>query len=149
MFHADDQGTLLAVPPPATEADTGTERPLKIPVVDDNTDAALMLAMYLETAGHDVLVEHGSIQALGRVRTDLPDVCLLDIGLPEMNGDEMARRLRAEPATAKLMLLAVTGYGQAQDIENSMAAGYSHHLVKPVDTAELDRLLARHAHAHS
>jgi PAS domain S-box-containing protein len=115
---------------------------LRILVVDDNADAAEMLAMFLEASGHHVLVEHEPRQALERARMDTPDVCLIDIGLPDMDGNELARLLRAQPATSDAVLIAVTGYGQEHDRQNSLAAGFSHHLVKPVDTAKLVALLA-------
>lgn len=112
-------------------------RKRRILVVDDNIDAAQMLAMYLEVAGHEVFVEHGSMQGWQRARTELPDVCILDIGLPEMDGNELARRLRADPETARAVLIAVTGYAQDQDREKALASGFDHHLAKPVDTAKL------------
>jgi signal transduction histidine kinase/CheY-like chemotaxis protein/PAS domain-containing protein len=116
---------------------------LRLLVVDDNTDAARMLAMFLEASGHHVLVEHGSHRALERARIEPPDVCLLDIGLPDMDGNELARRLRAQPETSGAVLIAVTGYGQEHDRESALAAGFDHHLVKPVDTATLTALIAR------
>jgi CheY-like chemotaxis protein len=115
---------------------------LRMMVVDDNVDAAEMLAMLLEASGHEVLVEHGSRKALERAREVAPQVCLLDIGLPEIDGNELARRLRAQPETANSVLIAVTGYGQESDREQVLAAGFDHHLVKPVDTRELASLLA-------
>ena len=117
-------------------------KPLKILLVDDNEDAAAMLAMFLETCGHQILVEHGSHRALERAQVELPDVCLLDIGLPEMDGNELAQRLRAIPATARIVLIAVTGYGQDHDRKGSAAAGFDHHMVKPVDTGKLAAVLA-------
>lgn len=115
---------------------------LRVLVVDDNRDAAAMLAFLLEAAGHEVLVEHESARALERARIELPDVCLLDIGLPEMDGNELALRLRAQPETANAVLIAVTGYGQDEDRKNALAAGFDHHLVKPVDTKKLASILA-------
>ncbi len=115
---------------------------LRILVVDDNVDAAAMLAMLLEASGHEVLVEHASRKALERAREEKPQVCLLDIGLPEIDGNELAQRLRAQPETAKSVLIAVTGYGQEQDRKQTLAAGFDHHLVKPVDTKKLAFLLA-------
>jgi PAS domain S-box-containing protein len=112
-------------------------RSLRVLVVDDNADAAAMLAMLLEAAGHQVSVEHGSVRAVERARAEAPDVCLLDIGLPEMDGNELAKRLRRQPETASAVLVAVTGYGQETDREHSRVAGFDHHLVKPVDTAKL------------
>jgi signal transduction histidine kinase len=114
---------------------------LKILIVDDNDDAANMLCMFLEVLGHQTSVEHSSLRALERARIELPDVCLLDIGLPEMDGNELARRLRGQPETAKTVLIAVTGYGQDNDRKNSLAAGFDHHMVKPVNTAQLATLL--------
>jgi PAS domain S-box-containing protein len=117
-------------------------QPLKILVVDDNVDAAAMLRMLLEASGHQVYVEHGARQALERADLELPDVCLLDIGLPEMDGHELARRLRAQPTTANAVLIAVTGYGQKNDQKNALAAGFDHHLTKPVDVKKLTSILA-------
>jgi signal transduction histidine kinase/CheY-like chemotaxis protein len=115
---------------------------LKILVVDDNVDAAAMLSMYLEAYGHRVFVEHGARRGLERATLELPDVCLLDIGLPEMDGYELAQRLRAQPATANAVLIAVTGYAQENDQKNAMATGFNHHLTKPVDIKKLISILA-------
>ena len=113
--------------------------PLRILVVDDNEDAADTLAMLLEVSGHEVLVEHSPHKALARAGDAAPKVCLLDIGLPDMDGAELARRLRAMPETAGALLVAVTGYGQENDRARTREAGFDHHLVKPID---LDRLYA-------
>ena len=115
---------------------------LKLMVVDDNVDAAETLAMLLEAAGHEVVVEHDSRRAIERARLAPPDACLLDIGLPEIDGNELARRLRAQAETADCVLIAVSGYGQEQDRRRAMEAGFSHHLVKPVDFEQLAELLA-------
>ncbi|MDB5727329.1 MAG: domain S-box protein [Noviherbaspirillum sp.] len=115
---------------------------LRLMVVDDNADAAGMLAMVLEAAGHEVIVEHDSRRALERAHSECPDAFLLDIGLPEIDGIELARRLRSRPESASSVLIAVTGYGQGQDKRNTAAAGFDHHFVKPVDTAQLTLLLA-------
>lgn len=117
------------------------DKTLKVMVVDDNADAANMLAMFLEALGHEVLVEHKAVQALQRARAELPQVCILDIGLPDIDGTELARQLRSDPATGNMVLIAVTGYGQEQDREKSRAAGFDHHLVKPVDMSKLMNLL--------
>jgi PAS domain S-box-containing protein len=115
---------------------------LRLMVVDDNVDAASMLAMYLKAAGHEVFVEHDSRRALERARIEAPDVCLLDIGLPGMDGNELACRIRAQPETANAVLIAVTGYGQEHDRKNTASAGFHHHFVKPVDSSKLTSLLA-------
>ena len=114
---------------------------LRIMVVDDNVDAASTLAMLLEAFGHEVLVEHRPLLAIERAKTALPKVFLLDIGLPEMNGYELATRLRAQPENADAVLIAVTGYGQERDRLRTRAAGFDHHLVKPVDPDQLIALL--------
>lgn len=119
-----------------------SENRLRILVVDDNADAANMLGMYLEAMGHEVIVEHGPRRALERARIEKPRVCILDIGLPDMDGNELARRLLAQSETASATLIAVTGYGQDQDRKNALAAGFAHHLVKPVDTGKLTAILS-------
>ncbi|MFK3736932.1 hybrid sensor histidine kinase/response regulator [Massilia sp. TN1-12] len=119
-----------------------TASALRILVVDDNVDAAAMLGTVLESEGHHVAVEVGSRAALARARVERPQVCLLDIGLPEIDGNELAMRLRAQPETAGAVLIAVSGYGHDSDRRQSLAAGFSHHLVKPVDPAHLIDILA-------
>ncbi|MCC6070030.1 PAS domain-containing protein [Massilia sp. GCM10020059] len=129
--------------PDTAQADPA--RVMKVMVVDDNTDAAEMLAMYVEALGHEVAVEYSSAKALALAQAVRPDVCLLDIGLPDMDGYELARRLRADDATASSVLVAVTGYGQEQDRSRTRAAGFDHHFVKPVNTAALAELLRKAA----
>jgi PAS domain S-box-containing protein len=124
------------------DAAGGARRPLRVLVVDDNVDAAATLGMLLEACGYLVDVEHESHRALERARQQRPGVALLDIGLPDMDGNELARRLRADPQTGAIVLVAVTGYGQEQDRRAAFEAGFDHHLVKPVDMDELARLLA-------
>jgi CheY-like chemotaxis protein len=121
-----------------------SKHPLRILVVDDNADAAHMLALYLETLGHQVLLEHTSQGAIACARLERPDACILDIGLPDMDGHALARRLRSEPETAHALLIAVTGYGQEHDRLNSITAGFDQHLVKPVDVSKLASLLDQH-----
>lgn len=116
---------------------------LRILVVDDNEDAASLLAMLLEASGHHVTVEHSSRRALVRAKQEAPHVCILDIGLPEMDGLELATRLRAQPETASALLIAVTGYGRDEDRKQTQAAGFAHHLVKPADIKLLASIIAR------
>ena len=132
---APGQGPALAAAPVVRQC---------ILVVDDNVDAAQVLAMYLEVSGHDILVEHDATRALETARRKRPDVCVLDIGLPDIDGYQLARMLRSDPATAQGLLIALTGYGQEQDRARAVAAGFDHHLVKPVDSATLLGLIAAH-----
>ncbi|HEY1230958.1 MAG TPA: ATP-binding protein, partial [Ramlibacter sp.] len=136
----------LAERAPAAQGGSGGEDaagagPLRILVVDDNEDAADTLAMLLEVSGHEVMVEHSPHRALARAKEAAPQVCLLDIGLPDMDGAELARRLRALPETAPALLVAVTGYGQDSDRARTRDAGFDHHLVKPIDLDKLQALL--------
>ncbi|NHZ89813.1 PAS domain-containing protein [Massilia sp. CCM 8733] len=126
----------------APERLAGQPRTLDILVVDDNVDAAAMLAMLLEAAGHRMTVEHSARDALARIETARFDVCLLDIGLPEMDGNALAARLRGHPHTRGALLVAITGYGQESDRQRSEAAGFDQHMVKPVDTGRLMDVLA-------
>jgi PAS domain S-box-containing protein len=116
-------------------------RGLRIMVVDDNVDAATMMSMLLQASGHEVIVEHGPRRALERSRSENIDVFILDIGLPEIDGNELAQRLRNQGETSNAMLIAVTGYGQDSDRQATAAAGFNHHLVKPVDPGKLESLL--------
>lgn len=115
----------------------------KVMVVDDNADAANLLAMLLETQGHEVIVENDSRRALERARRERPHAFLLDIGLPGMDGNELARQLRLLPESANACLIAVTGYGQEQDRRTTTAAGFDHHFVKPVNMTKLTSILAQ------
>ena len=128
-------------PPSSLPYVAGNVQVMHIMVVDDNVDAATTVAMLLEMDGHTVSVAHSAEQALAvlAAASNPPQAFLLDIGLPGMDGFELARRLRAAPATAGATLIALTGYGQPQDRERSYAAGFDHHVEKPVDP---DRLLA-------
>jgi signal transduction histidine kinase/DNA-binding NarL/FixJ family response regulator len=115
---------------------------LKVMIVDDNADAAQMLGLFLQASGHQVMVENGARQALERSRVERPDACLLDIGLPGIDGLELARLLRQQPETRHAVLIAITGYGQDHDREAALAGDFDHYFVKPVDTRQLEALLA-------
>ncbi|MFD2366900.1 ATP-binding protein [Pseudoduganella sp. GCM10020061] len=114
---------------------------LRILLVDDNEDAASMLAMVLEASGHRVTVETSSARALERASSAPFDVGVLDIGLPEMDGYELARRIRTLPGNGSMLLIAVTGYGHENDREKAAAAGFNHHFVKPVDSRKIMSVL--------
>jgi signal transduction histidine kinase/ActR/RegA family two-component response regulator len=116
---------------------------LRLMVVDDNVDAAQMLAALLEVQGYAVSVEYDARGALERARREQPDVMLLDIGLPDMDGYALARRLRAQPENAGAMLVALTGYGQNQDRTAAEQAGFDHYLVKPADLDQVNQVLAQ------
>jgi PAS domain S-box-containing protein len=124
--------------PPQTSSES---RPWKILVVDDNADAADTMGMLLEALGYEVLVEYGSHDALKRARKDKPDICLLDIGLPEIDGNDLAQYLRILPETQNAILVAISGYGQEQDRNRAFEAGFNHHFAKPVDISKLAKLL--------
>jgi PAS domain S-box-containing protein len=115
----------------------------RILVVDDNQDAAETLAGMLRILGHEVMVENDSLRALERAREEVPDVCMLDIGLPGMDGNELARRLRSQPETAGSLLIAVTGYGHEQNRKDALSAGFDHYVLKPATAAELTVFLSR------
>jgi PAS domain S-box-containing protein len=117
--------------------------PVRVLVVDDNADAAHMLATLLEAHGHLVSVEHDGSSGFARAQLERPQAMLLDIGLPDMDGHELARRLRGCPETAGATLIALTGYGQREDRERALAAGFDRHMVKPADLSELLDILAR------
>lgn len=117
---------------------------LRVLLVDDNVDAAHMLSLLLESAGHTVQVAHHPVRALQEAETFLPDVCLLDIGLPEMNGNELALQMKGIPTLANALMIAVTGYGQPHDLELAFAHGFTHHFVKPVDISRLIATLSQH-----
>jgi signal transduction histidine kinase/DNA-binding response OmpR family regulator len=115
----------------------------RILVVDDNVDGAQSLAMLLRTVGHEVQVYHDGLKALESARTFRPDVVLLDIGLPGLNGFEVAERLRGQSGGGELLLVAITGYGQASDVRRAQEAGFDHHFIKPIDPDVLQDLLSR------
>jgi len=120
-----------------------TSERLHILVVDDNEDAATMLTLYLRKQGHVIRVAHDGPSALRAVAELVPDVALLDLGLPVMDGYELARRLREAYGHERLRLVAVTGYGQDKDRDQSREAGFDLHLVKPVDRNLLKVALGR------
>jgi len=114
----------------------------RVLIVDDNTDAAHSLALLMESGGHEARLCYDGPSALSEAQNFLPEVVLLDIGLPGLDGLEVARRLRAMNLSPRPLLVALTGYGQNDDVRRSQEAGFDHHLVKPADPQTLIALLA-------
>jgi CheY-like chemotaxis protein len=119
-------------------------RTLRILVVDDYVDGAEMLAEALSDSGHDTRVAHDAQAALHMAAEFLPDVAFVDIGLPVMDGYELALQLRKLPGLTRLRLLAVTGYGRTDDLRRTSEAGFDGHFVKPVDLAAIEASLRSH-----
>jgi CheY-like chemotaxis protein/two-component sensor histidine kinase len=128
----------VSVPPEITSQ---TATALRVLVVDDNSDAATMLIMMLQMFGHGAKAAYSAQTALKTAAEYAPDCIVLDIGLPDMNGYEVAQHLRQLPQTKDVWLIAMTGYGQDSDRQRSLEAGFDHHLVKPVDPQHLQNLL--------
>jgi CheY-like chemotaxis protein len=132
-----------AAEPLKVRPSAGKEGGLKIMVVDDNVDAAEMLEIMLDAVGHQVIAEHNATDAILRAHESGElDVAILDIGLPDLDGYELARRLRADSRSAGMVLVALTGYGQASDRAKGIAAGFDHYLVKPVAPSTLINLMS-------
>ncbi|WP_143167624.1 hybrid sensor histidine kinase/response regulator [Massilia sp. CF038] len=139
-------GTVAAEPPPDGAIETPpAAAPMRLLIVDDNADAAESLAALLASEGHEVKVMEDAHSTLQHVtqHADAAQAFILDIGLPDMDGYELARRLRALPGNGHTLFIALTGYGQAHDKVLAKAAGFDHHFVKPVDLQELESALAR------
>jgi CheY-like chemotaxis protein len=116
--------------------------PLRVLVVDDNIDSADMLKTFLELEGHEVFVAYTGTSALATATGARPAIALLDVGLPDMTGYELAQRLRANPSTSHMYLIALTGWGQDDDRERARAAGFDRHLTKPAHPAMIRAVLA-------
>lgn len=115
----------------------------RVLVVDDNKDFALSLGRMVQSLGYDVLVEHDGLAGLAAAQAIHPRIAFLDIGMPKLNGYELAKRLRSLPATATCILIAVTGWGQASDRQRAREAGFDEHMVKPLELDQLLKLLGR------
>ena len=125
-----------ALPAPTLPANAH-ERRWRILLIEDNDDARRMLSRLLDMEGHEVLEASTATEGLRLAGLQLPELAIVDIGLPEMTGYELAQRLRADAATGTMGLIAMTGYGQEEDRETALAAGFDFHLVKPVDVKHL------------
>nr|WP_308632659.1 ATP-binding protein [Massilia sp. YIM B02763] len=152
--HSDgpQRGTTMTVTLPVAQAEVGQvvrtgeggdeARPLSVTIVDDNGDAAHSLAVLLRAHGHTVHVYEDASSTLKAAGATDTEVFILDIGLPDMTGYELVRRLRRDPRHADAVHVALTGYGQQRDRELSRQAGFDHHLVKPVEIGKLAQILA-------
>jgi PAS domain S-box-containing protein len=151
---------VIRLPPAAQAADSAAVGPeqdrapqhppghgKRVLVVDDNSDAADSLADLLRDVGHEVAVAYSPVAALDAVERFRPQVAVLDIGLPVMDGYELAARLRSNPVTTDCLLIALTGHGQSRDRIRSEEGGFQYHLVKPVDIVQLMKIVAGESHA--
>lgn len=149
----------IHLPPASAAADRAAEvaqaaepldpGPLRVLVVDDYRDITRLISSLLAFEGHETACANDGQQALQVVQQFQPDVALLDIGLPKMDGYELARRLRQQPGLERTTLVAMTGYGQEDDRRRSAEAGFEYHLVKPVDQDELHRILLKVAQSRT
>jgi len=135
--------TSIAEAASSDESSWADQATLRVLVVDDNVDAAECLGMLLQLQGHEVRLVHDGIAGLAAVQGFLPDVVLLDLGLPDLDGYEVARRVRAEVNLRQPRLVALTGWGSEEDRRRVLAAGFDHHLVKPVPGSVLEEVLAK------
>ena len=126
----------------APKAEAGTPAARRVLVVDDNVDSAESLAMLLRLGGHEIETAYDGLQAVEAAERFKPDLVLLDIGLPGIDGYDAAARIREASGGRELVLVAITGWGQEEDRRRSREAGFDAHLTKPVDMAALSRLLA-------
>jgi CheY-like chemotaxis protein len=135
--------SLIVEPPPpqAPPSEPKPEtKPRRILVADDNVDSAESVSMLLKLSGHEVHLAHTGADALEAAERVRPDIGIFDIGMPDLSGYEVAERIRHEAWGENITLIAVTGWGQESDKRRALAAGFDHHLTKPVDPEELELL---------
>ncbi|WP_334188270.1 ATP-binding protein [Noviherbaspirillum sp.] len=140
-FAAEEAASPGAVPAAPAETMPASAAPLRILVADDNRDGAQTLATFLRMEGHDVQVGFDGEEALAVFTDFRPHAVLLDIGMPKLTGDQVARRIRALPEGHDTILIAITGWGQDKDRRQALDAGFDHHLTKPVDLQKLGNLI--------
>jgi signal transduction histidine kinase len=143
IVHLPLAAAAAAAAVPVTDDARPTSARRRVLVADDNRDAAESLAMLLEMAGHEVRVAHHGRAALSVAQAFRPDTALLDIGMPDMTGYEVAQTLRGEPWAVGIRLIALTGWGQETDRRRALDAGFDHHLIKPIDPDRLAELIVR------
>ncbi|MEO5989658.1 MAG: ATP-binding protein [Candidatus Eisenbacteria bacterium] len=124
------------------KAESRPTRPLRVLVVDDQVDTVMGISLLLDASGHEIRTAHDGVAAVQAALECPPDVVLLDIGLPRLNGYEVAKQLRQHPVLKDVVLVALTGYGRDSDRQASLEAGFNHHLVKPVHMSQLQQILA-------
>jgi CheY-like chemotaxis protein len=142
--HDDPSTDIRAVPSPEAAGDAASSAGgrLRILVADDNEDSAETLSMLIGLMGHDVRVAYDGIEAFSVAEQFRPHLAFLDIGMPRLNGYEVARRIREQDWSANMVLAALTGWGQDEDRRASKQAGFNLHLVKPIDPSSIQNLLA-------
>lgn len=126
----------------SSQTSIATQPARRIVVADDNVDGALTMSMLLESDGHEVHLAHSGTKALESIQRLKPDIAILDIGLPDIDGYQVAQHIRHEAWGESILLIAVTGWGQAEDRRRAIAAGFDHHMTKPVDPNELKALFS-------
>jgi CheY-like chemotaxis protein len=132
---------LKATQPAAAGGHSAPRSNRRILVVDDNRDSADSLATMLNIMGNEVRAAHDGLEAVDLAATFKPEVVVMDIGLPMLNGFDAARRMRDQPGGNGMVIVALTGWGQEEDRRRSQEAGFDHHIVKPVDPFALEKLL--------
>jgi CheY-like chemotaxis protein len=128
--------------PPRDDAPIPTRVRSRVLVADNNEDAAMSLRVILEALGHETRVAHDGAEAVKAAEEFRPTAAVLDIGMPKANGYDVARQIRGQAWGKDILLMAVTGWGQIEDRQRSVEAGFDHHLVKPVDPVVVAQLLA-------
>jgi len=144
--HFTDIGNATMVDPTPAQgfapmSDSAAPAPLKVLIVDDNIDSAVSMGMLLRLVGNDTQTAHDGEAAFAAAQSYRPDIMLLDIGLPKLDGYQVARMIRAEAWGSAVYLVAVTGWGQDEDRRNTAQAGFDLHMVKPVELETLENLL--------
>ena len=133
--------TPAGISPAASDTPAASSAKRRILIVDDNKDSADSLALLLEITGNKTYMAHDGVEAFEAIEKHRPEVVLLDIGLPKLDGHEVCRRVREQPWGKDIMVIALTGWGQEDDRRKSEEAGFNGHLVKPVDYDKLLELL--------
>ncbi|MDB5810715.1 MAG: histidine kinase [Betaproteobacteria bacterium] len=128
--------------PAALHVDSGPQVAKRVLIADDNVDGADTLGMFLKLEGHEIHIAHTGQEAFALAARVRPDIAILDIGMPDITGYDLARRIRLEAWGSNMLLIALTGWGQENDKRLSLVAGFDHHLTKPVDPRELIQLFA-------